>query len=238
MLNGKTKFVIPNIPEKAVLLRFNVLFAYVYDAVSGGKGMMLLKIEPSKNQTIASIMKETFPAIKCFNNEKLHLINHHTVAYIHALVIDSISILFEETINARALDHERAMLDVYSSMTPDAFKSQLQAALTTYYVDIMGVHGASGCPKPKIIKRRFEDQLEDDAGTTPDEDAGGEAAAAQIAAAAAGGAAAAQDDGDGAAAAPAGGEAAAAPAGADDVAAPRSPPNKPAGKGGKKPRNG
>ena len=122
MLNGKTKFVIPNIPEKAVLLRFNVLFAYVYNAVSGGKGMMLLKIEPSKNQTIASIMKETFPAIKCVDNETLHLINHHTVAYIHALVIDSISILFEETINARALEHERTMLDVYSSMTPDAFK--------------------------------------------------------------------------------------------------------------------
>ena len=57
MLNGKTKFVIQNIPEKAVLLRFNVLFAYVYDTVSGGKGMMLLKIELSKNQTIASIMK-------------------------------------------------------------------------------------------------------------------------------------------------------------------------------------
>ena len=236
MLNGKTKFVIPNIPEKAVLLRFNVLFAYVYDAVSGGKGMMLLKIEPSKNQTITSIMKVTFPATKCFDNEKLHLINHSTVAYIHALVIDSISILFEETINARALEHERAMLDVYSSMTPDAFKSQLQVALTTYYVDIMGVHGASGCPKPKIIKRRFEDQ--DDAGTTPDEDAGDEAAAAQIAAAAAGGAAAAQDYGDGDAAAPAGGEAAAGPSGADDVAAPHSPPNKPAGKGGKKPRNG
>jgi hypothetical protein len=124
MLNGKTMFVIPNIPEKAVLLHFNLLFAYVYDAASGGKGMMLVKIEPSKNQTIASIMKETFPAImiKCFDNEKLHLINHHTVAYMHALVINSISILFEETINARALEHERAMLDIYSSMTPDAFK--------------------------------------------------------------------------------------------------------------------
>ncbi len=71
--------------------------------------MMQLKIKLSKNQTITSIMKVTFPATKCFDNEKLHLINHSTVAYIHALVFDSISILFEESINARALEHERAM---------------------------------------------------------------------------------------------------------------------------------
>ncbi len=105
MLNCKTKFVILNIPKKAVLLRFNILFAYVFEAVSRGKGMMQFKIEPSKNQTIASVMQETFPAIKCFDNEKLHLINHHTVAYIHALVMDSISILFEETINTQALEN-------------------------------------------------------------------------------------------------------------------------------------
>ncbi len=48
--------------------------------------------------------------------------------------------------------------------------------MTTFYVDIMGVHGTSGCPKPKIVKRRFEDQ--NDAGTAPDEDAVNEVAAA------------------------------------------------------------
>ncbi len=105
-------------------------------------------------------------------------------------------------------------------MKPDAFKSQLQGAvLMTYYEDIRGVHGASSCPKPKIVKRRFKDQ--DDAGTTPDEDASSEGAAAAASAgaaaagaAAAGGAAAAPAEGAVAAAAPAGGEAAevAAPA--------------------------
>ena len=137
MLDGKTQFIVPNIPEKAVLLRFNVLFAYLYDAVTGGKGMMQLQVDPAKNQTISSVMHETFPAIKCLNNEKLHLLNPRIVAYIHALIIDSISILFEETINARALAHEAAMLDVYTKMKPDAFRTQLQAVLITYYEDIM-----------------------------------------------------------------------------------------------------
>ena len=38
----------------------------------------------------------------------------------------------------------------------------MQTALTAYYEDIKGVQGASGCPKPKVVKRNFEDQ--EDAG--------------------------------------------------------------------------
>ncbi len=34
----------------------------------------------------------------------------------------------------------------------------MQTALTAYYEDIKGVQGASGCPKPKVVKRKFEDQ--------------------------------------------------------------------------------
>ena len=55
------------------------------------------------------------------------------------------------------------MVDAYTKMKPDSFKSQLQAVLTTYYDDIKGVQGGSGCHKTRIVKRRFEDQ-EDDAG--------------------------------------------------------------------------
>ena len=166
-------------------------------------------------------MREHFPAIKCFDNEKLHLLN--PIAYIHAPMIDSISMLFEESINARALEHEKAMLDDYSSMKPDAFMSQLQAVLTTYFEDIKRVHGASGCPKPKIVKRRYADP--DDAGSTPDEDAVNDAAAPLDAAAA-------PAEGAAAAAAPAGGEAAAAV-----VPAAAASPAEKAGRGGKKAKN-
>jgi hypothetical protein len=50
------------------------------------------------------------------------------------------------------------MVDVYSKLKPNSFKSQLQALLTAVYEDIKGVQGASGYPKIKIIKRLFEDQ--------------------------------------------------------------------------------
>ena len=83
----------------------------------------------------------------------------------NALIIDTILIPFEDNINAQALQHESTMVDVYTKMKPDSFKSQLQAVLTALYEDIKGVQGASGCPKTKILKRRFEDH--EDAGTTP-----------------------------------------------------------------------
>jgi hypothetical protein len=62
------------------------------------------------------------------------------------LIIDSILIPFENSINAQALQHESAMVDVYTKMKPDSFKLQLQAVLTAFYEDIKGVQGASGCP--------------------------------------------------------------------------------------------
>ena len=45
-------------------------------------------------------------------------------------------------------------------MKPDSFKWQLQAVLITYYLDIKGILGASGCSKPKVVKRKFEDQAD------------------------------------------------------------------------------
>ena len=35
MLNGKTKFHVPNVPEDIVPLRYNITFTYVFDAVKG-----------------------------------------------------------------------------------------------------------------------------------------------------------------------------------------------------------
>lgn len=161
MLDGKTVFEVPNVPETAVLVRFNALFAYLYDAVTNAKGMVNLRIDIARNQTIASVMNETFPEIKCFACEKLPVINPKLVAYIHALIIDCVSIPMDEHINARALQHEASMWEVYSKMKPDSFRSQFQAVLTTYYEDIKQVQGASGCTKAKSMKRRFQDANED-----------------------------------------------------------------------------
>ena len=176
MLNGKTSFPIPNVPTDHKLLRFNVLFAYVFEAVSGGKGMLNLKIDPSKQQTISNLLHETFPAIECFDNEKLHVINPKIIAYIHALVIDCITMAFSDSIDSRALEHEGAMVEVYSAMKPDAFRLQLQTVLTAYYEDIKGIVSASGCTKSKVVKRKFED--EDNNADADTADAAPDAAAA------------------------------------------------------------
>ncbi len=84
---------------------------------------------------------------------------------LNALIINSILIPLEDSINVQALRYNCAMVDVHTKMKPGSFRSQLQAVLTAFYDDIKGVQGASGCPKTKIIKRRFEDR--EDAGTTP-----------------------------------------------------------------------
>jgi hypothetical protein len=97
-----------------------------------------------------------------------------------ALIINPFSIPFEDSINAQALQYESAMVDVYTKVKPDSFKSQLQAVLTALNEDIKGVQGASGCPKTKIFKRRLEDQ--EDAPTTPKDETSIEYAGGTVAA--------------------------------------------------------
>ncbi len=50
------------------------------------------------------------------------------------LIIDSILIPLEDSINTQALQHERAMVDIdeYTKIKPDSFKLQLQAVLTAF----------------------------------------------------------------------------------------------------------
>ncbi len=43
-------------------------------------------------------------------------------------------------------------------MKPNALRLQLQTVLITYYEDIKGVVSASGCTKPKVVKRKLVDQ--------------------------------------------------------------------------------
>ena len=91
-----------------------------------------------------------------------------TVTYIHALVIDCISLQSEDSIKTRALQHERAMVHEYSKLKPALFTKRLQSVLTTYYEDIKAMPGASGCPKPKFLTRTLV--IDDDA-TTPEDGA-------------------------------------------------------------------
>jgi hypothetical protein len=191
LLDGNTKVDIPKIPKDADLVHFNPLFAHMFDAVSKGKGMTNSQIVPGKSMTIANLLDQTFPRIKCFDNAETPFISPHTVAYIHTLSIDCLSLQNEDSSNARALQHEGAMLNAYSKMTSDKFKKQLQAVLTTYYQDIRSIQGASGIPKPKFVTRSFVGTEEpDDASKHTDGLADSTPTDAKDASGAAGGAAA------------------------------------------------
>jgi hypothetical protein len=56
------------------------------------------------------------------------------LAYIQALIIDSISIPVEDNINTRALAHEWALVHKYSKVKSEKFTKHLQSVLTTFYV--------------------------------------------------------------------------------------------------------
>ena len=58
------------------------------------------------------------------------------LTYIQALIIDSdsISIPIEDSINTRALAHERALVHKYSKVKSEKFTKHLQSVLTTFYV--------------------------------------------------------------------------------------------------------
>ncbi len=83
---------------------------------------MCRPIDPSKNKTITNFMHKTFPTIKCFDNEEIPIMKPKIVVYIHALIIDSISIVFEDSINTLALEHKSVIVDTYTKMEPDSFK--------------------------------------------------------------------------------------------------------------------
>jgi hypothetical protein len=67
-------------------------------------------------------------------------------------------LFFKGSMDAQSLEHEGTMVEVYSKMKPDTFKSQLQTVLTAYYEKIKRVVSASCCTKSWVVKRKFEDR--------------------------------------------------------------------------------
>ena len=95
-----------NIPDDADLLRFNDLFAHLFRLprpLGGSQGMSSFDVNPSKGVTINSILDAKFPAIPSTKDKSAPLLTIRTVAYIHALVIDTVSLHHSDTPNLRAL---------------------------------------------------------------------------------------------------------------------------------------
>ena len=137
-----------------------------------------------------------------------------TIAYIHGLIIDSVTALQTDSTTTRALRCETMARQELESMPLAEFHDELRLALTSYYEGIVKMEGASGINKKVAYKRpikRISLEIQDP--PPPAHDADSEAAPAAAGAAA--------PDAAGAA----------APAAAAAAAPPT--PEKPAGRGRK-----
>ncbi len=79
-----------------------------------------------------------------------------TIAYIHSLICDSITLFHSDACNARALRNEIMILEVLEKQEPAVLRQELFTTLVHYYEEIQGQHGAAGRPKPKSFKRRMQ----------------------------------------------------------------------------------
>ncbi len=74
-------------------------------------------------------------------------VHHHQDLCLHfSLVIDSVTLHHADSPH---LQHETTILHELDSMTPDAFRAELRASLTSFYEDILKVPARADVPKPR-----------------------------------------------------------------------------------------
>ena len=150
---------IPTIPNDADLLRSNDLFAHLLKALAGSQGMSSLDINPSKGLTINGLLDAKFPAIKSTNNKRTPHLTIRTVAYIHALVIDTVSLHHSETPNQRALRTEQLIIDEHREVNPALWRAEILDCLTGYFEGILKMEGASCVTQVIAPPRKYRDKI-------------------------------------------------------------------------------
>jgi hypothetical protein len=188
----------PVIPEYRDLVHFNVMFAHLFSCLSHGQAMFAaVDINQSKLLTVTTLMDSNFLAIQGTDDKRTPNITLRTVGYIHALMIDSVTLLQSASPNACALQNEKMIVEELSSVDPDTWRRELLDYLVDYYEGgVLMMAGAGGLPLATTFKRKFkgisneDDPAEGaqptDADNTPAPDDGAGAGAAAGAAADAG----------------------------------------------------
>ena len=144
MLDGTKPIQAPVLDVDQTLQHHNVFFVHMLCHLSKSQAMMLLEICPSKDLTIVGLLESEFPAIKATNDLPTPVITPRTVAYIHALIIDTVTYSLSETTYARALQTENMARKELASMPLVDFRAELRIAMTSYYEGILKLEGASG----------------------------------------------------------------------------------------------
>ena len=172
----------PIIAEDVGLDRFNPLFAHLYSALAKSQSMSALEVIPSDGRTVTRILESTFPAIKAADDEPTPLVSKHTVGYIHALMIDSLTLLSTEQPRGRALRNETMVVEELEA-NKDVFRTELRDCLVDYYETILKMDGAGGIPRSTRFKRKFNSTVTSkaDAADAADADADADSNAAAAA---------------------------------------------------------
>jgi hypothetical protein len=107
------------------LVRFNPLLAHLLHALANSQSMSQLQIVPSEQHTVTRLMELSFPGIKATNGERTQLVSKHTIGYIHALMIDSVTVLSTKAPKARALRNKTMVVEELE-LNKDVFRSNLR----------------------------------------------------------------------------------------------------------------
>ena len=106
--------------------------------------------------TIFALLDRGFPAIAATDNMPLQFVNSKTVAYIFALIIDSVTLFHRESQHSRELQHEASILNALDEMPADEFQTELRDTLTAIYETFLMRTGAGGRPVAKDLIRKFK----------------------------------------------------------------------------------
>ncbi len=108
----------PIIPETHTLVHFNVMFAQLFNVLSMSQAISLYEINPVKTLTIEGLVNGSFPAIKATDYIALPFVGPRTVAYVHALIDDTVTVLQTESPNTEALQNECMVRQELEKMNP------------------------------------------------------------------------------------------------------------------------
>ena len=145
----------PVIPEDVELVRFNPLLAHILAALSKSQSLSQLEVVPSQKHTVARLMELSFPGIKETNGERTPLVSKHTIGYIHALMIDTVTSVSSEPPKARALRNETMVVEELEA-NEGVWRSELRDCLVDYYVNILKMDAAGGMARTSTFKRKFK----------------------------------------------------------------------------------
>ncbi len=126
LLKGDEPVSLQIIPETCKLVHFNILFTHLFNALSKSQAMLLYEINQVKTLTIEALVNCSFPAIKATDNAALPFVGQRTVAYIHALIVDTVTVLQTESPNTEALQNESMVRQELEKVNPAVMSKQMQ----------------------------------------------------------------------------------------------------------------